>query len=475
MSTSAFNLTPTEKRASIWLAALYSLRLFGLFSLIPIFSAYLIRHFPQDIHTPIISIFSHPITAFSVTLGAYGLMQCLLQIPLGMLSDKIGRKKVIYAGLSLFVLGSLLASWQDNIYWIMAGRALQGAGAISAAITALLADLTREEVRTRSMAIIGGSIGITFTLSFILGPILESQIGLQGIFLITALFGAAGMLCVWKIIPNPKISRFHADSGSSKQWLPIVLKNPQLLRLNFGVFALHSTLTTAFIAIPIIQMQTLHLSHQEMGLFYLAILSISLVVMVPCIIYAEKRHQLKRVFCSAIALLLISQIACLWLTPSSTHLFIFLTLFFIGFNVLEASLPSLISKIAPSAAKGTAMGVYNTMQSLGLFLGGAIGGWIYEQSKNGAQSIFIMGCVTLTIWLTLAISMRTPQPVKNIVLHLADDWQKDIQVTQQQLLQISGVQEAMILIEERAVYLKVLQQGTDLAAIETLLNPPSSV
>lgn len=358
-------MSALELRASMSLASIYGLRMLGMFLILPIFSIYAETLPGGQSHLLI-----------GLALGAYGLTQAIFQLPFGMASDRYGRKRVIYVGLVLFVIGSVIAAMANDIYMVIFGRAIQGAGAVSAAVTALVADLTREEHRTKAMAMIGGTIGITFALSLILGPVFNQWIGVPGIFALTGVLALLAMLVIKFVVPDPLISRFHSDAEAKSSSLREVLANPQLLRLNFGIFALHAAQMAMFIVVPFALKQSSGMSENQHWQIYLPVLVLSFALMVPAIIYGEKRARLKRVFVASIAIMLGAQLLFASSIQHFWGIVASLSFYFIAFNVLEASLPSIISKLAPAASKGTAMGVYNTSQSLGIFVGGAVGGYL---------------------------------------------------------------------------------------------------
>ncbi len=449
-------MTALELRASLGLAGVYALRMLGMFLILPVFALYA---------TTLPGASNH--TLVGIALGSYGLVQALLQLPLGMLSDKVGRKKVIYAGLLLFAAGSFIAAQADDIYWLMLGRVIQGAGAISAAITALLADLTREENRTRAMAMIGMSIGTTFAVSLVLGPLLAKHIGVDGIFTLTGVLSLMALVGVWKIIPDPVVSRFHSDTGTNTARLPAVLRHPELLRLNYGIFALHAAQMAMFVTLPFALTSTGGLDKSEHWQVYLPVVVAGFFLMVPAIIYGEKKAKLKQVFVAAVALMTAAQLGMALALSSFWLIVVWLGLYFIAFNILEATLPSLISKIAPADAKGTAIGVYNTAQSLGLFLGAALGGWLY--SHHGAGGVFGFTSLLMASWLWLSFTMTPPKAVKTQMFPIGDTWQGDVATLSRQLLAVQGVSEVVIMLDERVAFLKVAQQGWDEASARALI------
>lgn len=452
-------MTPVEMRATVSLAAIYGLRMFGMFSILPIFAIYA-STFPE-----------HP-TPFMIglALGAYGLTQALFQLPFGMASDKFGRKPMIYLGLSIFAIGSMVAALAMNIEGVIIGRAIQGAGAVSAVVTALLADLTRDENRTKAMATIGGTIGVAFAVSLVGGPLLNQWIGVPGIFVMTALLTLAAMAVVKFVVPDPVHSHYHSDASAAPAKLKDVLKNTQLLRLNFGIFALHAAQMAMFVVVPFAIVTSSGMHENQHWHIYLPVLLASFVLMVPAIIYAEKQAKMKLVFVSAIAMMLVAQLMFAISIEHFWGIVASLTLYFIAFNVLEASLPSIISKMAPAAAKGTAMGVYNTAQSLGVFVGGALGG--YLSHKLGFASVFIFCSVMMFLWLILAFSMQSPPAVRTKMYSLDESApelsSESADILKNNLAKLAGVIEAVVLPQERTIILKLDKtQDWDGSQLET--------
>ena len=454
-------MTPLELRASLGLAGLYALRMLGMFLILPVFAVYATHLNGGNNHTMV-----------GYALGAYGLTQALLQLPFGMWSDRVGRKKVIYLGLSLFIVGSLICAAASSIEWMMVGRAVQGSGAISAAITALLADLTREENRTKAMAMIGASIATTFAVSLVAAPALAGWLGLQGIFSLMAVLTVFAMIGVWKIIPSPIVSRFHSDAEVSTRRLPAVLRHPQLRRLNYGVFALHAAQMALFTVMPLLLINLGHLPLSRHWFVYLPVVLVGFVFMVPAVIVAEKRNKLKRVFLLAIALMLVAQTGMALYMPDLTMIYVWLSLYFVAFNILEATQPSLISKIAPTDAKGTAMGVYNTCQALAMGVGAFSAGTLYQH--YGAAPVFWLCAALMAVWLLVTLGLEPPLPVKTRMFHINDDWAGSPAELSHSLARIAGVKEAVVLIDERVALLKVLQSGWDEAGARALIGAPAS-
>jgi MFS family permease len=388
-------MTATERRASFSLASIFALRMLGLFLVLPVFALEAAAYPGGDDPARV-----------GLAMGIYGLTQGLLQIPFGIASDWWGRKRVIIAGLLVFAGGSFIAAWAPDLNWLIAGRSLQGAGAISAAVTALLADSTRDQVRTKAMALVGGSIALMFALSLVIAPLLAGVVGLHGIFALTGALAVAGIAVVLWWVPAESLAHVNRPRGNVLE----VLKDPALLRLNFGVFVLHAVQLAMWMAIPALLVgagldKTLHWQ------VYLPAVLASFVVMGMTLFPLEKRGYLRAVFLGAVGLIFLVQLGLLWAAsgtagPGLGLLGALLFLFFCGFNVLEASQPSLASRVAPAHARGAALGVYNTLQSLGFFAGGAVGGWITK--TQGAQGLFMVCGALMLLWLAVAWAMKAP-------------------------------------------------------------------
>jgi MFS family permease len=443
---SSEKMTPAELRATLSLASIYGLRMLGMFLILPIFAIYA-STLPDKPSGLMVGL----------ALGAYGLTQALLQLPFGMASDKYGRKPMIYIGLAIFAIGSMVAALAMNIEGVIIGRAIQGAGAVSAVVTALVADLTRDEHRTKAMATIGGTIGIAFAFSLVAGPILNEWMGVPGIFFLTGILTLAAIAVVRFVVPDPVHSHYHSDASAAPAKLKDVLKNRQLLRLNYGIFALHAAQMAMFVVVPFAINQTSDMDVNQHWKIYLPVVLAAFVLMVPAIIYAEKQSKMKQVFVAAVAVMLLAQIMFAVSISYFWGIVASLTIYFIAFNLLEASLPSLISKIAPAAAKGTAMGVYNTAQSLGIFVGGAFGG--YLSHVYGFASVFIFCGVMMVLWLLFASSMQAPLAVrtKMYTMHESADAMSAEQAgaIRTKLLELAAVVEAAVLPQERTVILKI--------------------
>ena len=393
---SPHRMSPLEIRASLSLASIFALRMLGLFLILPVFAVHAMHLKGGDNHTLV-----------GIALGAYGLTQGVLQIPYGMASDHYGRKRIIILGLVLFALGSFIAAIGDDIYVIIAGRAVQGAGAISAPVMAFLSDLTREQHRTKAMALVGSSIGLMFALSLVGSPLLYRHIGMGGIFVLTGVLALVAIWVVVAVVPEEALVKIEAEEHLEPARLGDVLKDLDLLRLNFGIFSLHTVQMAIFVVVPLALVSAGGLPVDQHWKVYLPVVLASFVLMVPPIFYAEKKDSIKPVFLASIALMALVQLGFVFALQNFTALVILLLGFFVAFNVLEASLPSLVSRTAPASGKGTALGVYNTTQSLGLFVGGAAGGWLMQH--HGQVPVFVLGVVLIALWGISAASMRVPQ------------------------------------------------------------------
>ncbi len=391
MSAPTDRMTPEERRAGASLASIFALRMLGLFLILPVFSVYA-KTLPGGDNLALVGF----------ALGAYGLTQAFFQIPYGIASDYFGRKLVIVVGLVIFALGSFVAAWAPDMTWIIVGRVLQGAGAISAAVTALAADLTREEHRTKVMAMIGSSIGLVFALSLVGAPLLYGWIGMGGLFIMTGVLALAAIVLLLKAVPPAP-----PPHGHEKLPLRRVIFDADLLRLNLGIFVLHMVQMAMFVVLPHALVDHGGLDAAAHWKVYLPAVLVSFAIMVPAIIAAERKDKMRPVFLAAVGLLVVVQGGLYLLHESLWVLALWLLLFFVAFNVLEATLPSLVSRTAPPAAKGAALGVYNTTQAIGLFIGGAAGGYIAQHFGDNAVFAACTGLVL--IWLAVATTMNFPR------------------------------------------------------------------
>jgi len=430
----------TEKRAAFSLSLVYAFRMLGLFMILPVFSLY-----ADDFSgtTPLLT---------GLAIGIYGLTQGLFQLPFGFMSDRFGRKKVIIIGLLIFCLGSIVAAEADSIYQVIAGRALQGLGAIAAAVMALAADLTREEIRMRVMAFIGMSIGASFMISMVVGPLLAARYGLPILFWITAALALAGIAVIVFITPNPRSQGFHRETQLSLADVGQVLKDTDLQRLDLGIFILHLVLSATFVVFPLVLRDSLLIDETLHWKTYLPVFALSVLGMVPLIIISEKFRKLKSMFLLGIGIVLLAE-AGLALANSYDMAFMMLVLFFIGFNFLEASLPSLVARIAPAAMKGTAMGLFSSAQFLGAFSGGVVGGLLLASENYANGFLYLAGLVL--VWLLVAASMKPPKLLASKIVSLKNMDDESVNLFLKKASLIKGVHEVSVYVEDQVAYLKV--------------------
>jgi len=387
-------MSPVELRAALSLSSIFGLRMLGMFVILPVFAIYA-EGLPGGDN----------LTLVGIAIGIYGLTQACLQVPFGWWSDRYGRKPVIYAGLAIFAAGSFIAALGINIWVVILGRMLQGAGAISAAVMAMTADLTRDEHRAKAMAMIGSTIGATFALSLVLSPWLNRVIGVPGIFAMTGVLVLLAMGVVYAVVPDvPEQPRPAGARGLAQ--FTAVLADPQLARLYYGVFALHAILMALFIAVPF-ELRAAGLPVDHHWQVYLPVMIGSFVLMLPAILGAHRPGWLKAGFTGSVALLLLAQLGLPWLAGGVWTLAAFLLVFFTAFNVLEAQLPTLVSRIAPGSARGVAIGVFASLQFFGTFFGAAAGGFLY--GRWGTAGIVIFDAALLVIWLWAVAGMRVPK------------------------------------------------------------------
>ena len=386
-------MSPAELRAAISLSSIFGLRMLGMFVILPVFGIYA-ETLPGGDN----------LTLVGIAIGAYGLTQALLQIPFGWWSDRYGRKPVIYAGLAIFAAGSFIAALGTHIYVVIAGRTLQGAGAISAAVMAMTADLTRDEHRAKAMAIIGSTIGAAFALSLVLSPWLNRVIGVPGIFAMTGVLVLAAMGVVYGLVPDVP-ERPDSATGGGLDQLAAVLRDPHLGRLYYGVFALHAALMALFMAIPF-NLRAAGLPVDQHWQVYLPVMVGSFVLMLPALLGSPSPRRQKAMLLASVALLLLAHLALPWLTGGVWTIAAFLLVFFTAFNVLEAYLPTLVSRTAPGGARGLAIGVFASLQFFGTFFGAAAGGFLY--GKAGTAGVVILNAVLIVIWLAVVVGTRVP-------------------------------------------------------------------
>jgi MFS family permease len=445
-----------ETRAASGLALVFAFRMLGMFMVLPVLATY-----GMDLAgaTPAL---------IGLAIGAYGLTQAFLQIPFGVISDRIGRRPVIYGGLVIFAIGSVVAAQADSIWGVIAGRILQGAGAISAAVMALLSDLTREQNRTKAMAMIGMSIGVSFAVAMVVGPLLTRAFGLHGLFLATGVLALVGIALVAFVVPKATAHTRHRESGVARGEMLATLKHPDLLRLDLGIFVLHSILMASFVALPLALVERAGLPKEQHWWVYLTALVVSFFAMIPFIIYGEKKRKMKRVLLGAVATLMLVELFFWAFGDGLKALVIGTVVFFTAFNLLEASLPSLISKVSPAGGKGTAMGVYSTSQFLGSAMGGILGGWLFQ---HGGLGVVFIGCAALcALWLAIAVTMREPPYVTSLRLPLSPQAMRETGLAER-LKTVPGVTDAVVAAEEAAIYIKLDKEILDRTALERLVNP----
>ncbi len=440
-------MNSSERRAVGTLGGIFGLRMLGLFLVLPVLALHSER-LPD--HTPLL---------VGLAVGAYGLTQALLQIPYGLLSDRFGRKPLITVGLLVFAFGSAVAALADGIWGVIIGRALQGAGAIAAVVLALTADLTREEQRTKAMALIGISIGLVFIIALIAGPILDHWIGVTGIFWITCALALAAIALLWLAVPTPIQTARHGAVHTAPSQIRDVLSDPQLLRLDAGIFVLHLILTATFVVVPLILVHQGGLDVGQHWKVYVPVMLLSVAAVIPLIYLSTRKYLLQKIFAGAIVLLLMSQGVMLMGYHSLPGVVLALWVFFWGFNALEAMMPSLISRVAPAASKGTAIGVYNTFQFLGVFSGGVIGGWIY--GEWGVASVFLFCLLMAGIWLLLATTGPALKLFDSRLLRVGHTAPEQAKALADRLLAVPGVMEAVVIAEEGVAYLKIDKQALD--------------
>lgn len=446
--------TQSWLKTIIPIATIFAFRMLGLFMLIPVFTIYANK---LSGSSPVL---------VGIAFGAYGLSQGLLQIPFGLLSDKFGRKPLIAVGLVLFTIGSLLGAVSESIYSMILGRFLQGMGAVGSVLIALTADLTKDNDRTKAMAVIGLTIGVSFSLAMVISPAICHAYGLSGVFYLTAILAVAGIAILFMVIPTPSHQSFHLDSETNASLIATVAKNKQLLALDFGIFCQHLILTATFFALPVILKNELSLSVADKSLyFYLPVMVSAFLLMVPFIILAEKHKKMPLVFLGAVSVITLSQ---LLLSIEYQHFRLLTTcvlIYFVAFNVLEALLPSLISRKAPIKSKGTAMGVYSTSQFLGIFTGGTLAGLLYRYFSF--SGIFIFNMLLSIVWFFIATRLDLSTDLSSIMLSC--DLDAINANTQKKMRSFPGVQEMAFSREEDVIYLKVNQNQFSLESFKALI------
>ena len=440
--TAQGSMSPTEKRATLSIAGIFSTRMLGLFMIFPVFALFAEAEFSEVTGLQI-----------GIAIGIYGLTQALLQIPYGMLSDRYGRKPLMIAGMLVFMAGSVVCALAESIELMILGRAIQGMGAVAAVLMATVGDLVTEKYRLRAMSVVGITIGLSFTLSLIAGPVLASLFGVRGIFWIIGLLALIGILLVIFALPKIENQSFQREAETDSSHFGEILRNPQLLRLDLGVFILHAILTAMFIVVPLTLRDGAQLEVLSHWKLYLPVMLLSFLFMVPFILQAESRDRMKPVFAGAIGLLVLVQVGFMNFHEGFWVLFALLLIFFTAFNVLEASLPSLVVKLAPADKKGTASGVYSTSQFLGAAAGGVLGGYFHQY--YGYTGDFAFTTVIGSIWFIAAITMQKPLPLSITSVPLKGVLVSEVEALQNKLLAYDGVYEVVVLPEENRIYFKV--------------------
>ena len=445
-------MNSVEKRAILGVGGIFALRMIGLFMIVPVFSVYG-------------SNYAHA-TPFLIGLavGVYGLGQAIFQIPMSLAADKFPRKPIIFLGLILFAVGGIIAANATDIYEVITGRALAGSGAVSAVLMALLADVTREEMRTKAMATMGLTIGTSIMLAFAFGPLLVGSLGISGLFWLTSGFAVLAMLLLLAV-PSPlRVLKHNLDNKSIGQQLATVLKIGDLNRLHMSVFALHLTMTAIFVILPHQLNEVMGLSVRQQGMIYLPLLFVGFAVAIPFIIIAEKKRKMRHVYLGAIALMAVALTLLAFGSQLSVGIIFGLLLYFMGFNVLEATIPSWISKRAPVANKATAMGLNSSSQFLGAFVGGSMGGLLLNQPNWLAWGIL---AVVMAVALILIIPIAQPPYLSSTTVTIPKNI--DIQSWSRQIMAVEGVDELVVMAKEQVAYLKLdKKQLTEVSRQELL-------
>ncbi|TMO69328.1 MFS transporter [Pseudoalteromonas aurantia] len=449
------SLNPLERRAAVSLASVFAFRMLGLFMLMPVLAIYgqsFANVSPMWI---------------GLAIGAYGLTQALLQIPMGWLSDKFGRKPIIIAGLIVFALGSVVAATAESIYWVTVGRALQGMGAIASALLALASDLSRDEQRPKVMAVIGMCIGLSFAIAMLLGPMVAAAFGIAGVFWLTAMLALLGIVIIVFVVPSAIQRAPKGDTVASFSDIRRLVKDPQLMRLDIGVMFLHLTLTTLFVVLPG-QLIIGGLVAAEHWQLYIPVLLLAFVFMAPLMMVAIKKGKEKAAFLASIVLLTFSSISLVLAVNSIIAIALCMLFYFVAFNFLEATMPALVARFAPANQKGSAMGVFSSGQFFGAFLGGLLGGYIAEFGEP--QGVFAAVACIGVIWLAIAWNMQIPPKSKIISLSVPlSDVEKAADIADK-LVMLPGVIEATVVREESRSYLKIDDKIFDLNQAKQVLG-----
>ena len=450
-------MSSIERRAVAALAGIFSFRMLGLFMFLPVFSVHAHEYAG---HTPLL---------IGVAIGIYGLTQGVFQVPFGILSDRFGRKPVIAAGLAIFALGSVVAALADDIWWIVAGRALQGMGAIAAAAMALASDLTGEAHRTRVMAVIGASIGAAFTLALVLGPVVTGVAGISGLFWSTAALAVLAIVLLWLGVPTPP--RMANPGRAALAGLASALRDRQMLRLDAGIFILHAVMVATFVALPIALRDRAGIAVADHWKVYVGVLLASIVFTVPLIVIADRAHRSRFVMLLGIVVLGAALAGLAGAPAGGIVLLACMVVYFTGFNTLEASLPAMVSKVAPMHARGAALGVYSTLQYLGAFAGGIVGGWLLGA---GGERVVLAACAGLCVgWVSIAFGLREPRRLGVEQLRIGAVDGESVDALTERLLAVPGVVEAVVVAEERTAWLRVDRGRLDRTSLRALSSTTS--
>ena len=452
-------LSSIERRAVAALSGIFSLRMLGLFMFLPVFSLHA-HEYPG--HTPLL---------IGVAIGIYGLTQGVFQVPLGVLSDRFGRRPVIAAGLLVFALGSVVAALADDIWGIVAGRALQGMGAVAAAVMALASDLTRETHRTRVMAVIGASIGVAFAVALILGPVVTQAAGISGLFWVTAALAVVAVVVLYLAVPAPP--RMASPGRTALAGLAAALRDGQMLRLNAGIFILHAIMVATFVALPIALRDRAGIDGADHWKVYVGVLLASVVFTVPLIVAADRANRSRSVLLIGIVVLGtgLAGLAGLAAAAGGAAFVLCLVVYFVGFNTLEASLPSMVSRVAPMRARGAALGVYSTLQYLGAFAGGIVGGWLLGA---GGEHVALAACAGMCLgWMLIAAGLREPRRLSVEQLSIGCVERESVDALTARLLAVPGVVEAVVVAEERIAWLRVDRGRLDRSSLHGLSSTGS--
>ena len=451
------SLSSIERRAVAALSGIFSLRMLGLFMFLPVFSVHA-HEYPG--HTPLL---------VGVAIGIYGLTQGMFQVPFGILSDRLGRRPIIAAGLLVFALGSVVAALADDIWGIVIGRALQGMGAVAAAVMALASDLTGETHRTRVMAIIGASIGAAFALALVLGPLVTEVAGVSGLFWVTASLAFLAIVLLYAGVPTP--ARMTHSGGSPLAGLSAAVRDGQMLRLNAGIFILHAIMVATFVALPIALRDRAGVEVADHWKVYVGVLLASVVFTVPLIVLADRANRSRAVMLAGIGLLGAALAGLAGASAGSVMLVVCLVVYFTGFNTLEASLPAMVSRVAPMRARGAALGVYSTVQYLGAFAGGIIGGWLLGA---GGERAVLAACAGLCIgWLLITFGLREPRRLSVERLPIGAVERDSVDALTARLLAVPGVIEAVVVAEEHTAWLRVDRRLLDRSSLRALSSTGS--